>query len=254
MLMPTDTFFTRRRTVRRYSGRQLSDDTLRELFEEASHAPTTGNMQLYSAVVTRSAEMKRRLAPMHFGQPQFQGCQAAVTVCADLRRFTRWCEISGAEAGFDNLQMFFAGVLDAAMFAQQLCTAAESRGLGTCYLGTTTYNAPEIAEALSLPQLVVPVTTVTVGYPDECPADPGRLPVEAIMHQRATRTSPIPVSASCMPTRRPARIRGGSSRKTRLRISRRYSPGCAIRGNPTNASRSRLRLLYARPASISEHH
>lgn len=185
MLMPTDTFFTRRRTVRRYSDRQLSDDTLRELFEEASHAPTTGNMQLYSAVVTRSAEMKRRLAPMHFGQPQFQGCQAAVTVCADLRRFTRWCEISGAEAGFDNLQMFFAGVLDAAMFAQQLCTAAESRGLGTCYLGTTTYNAPEIAEALSLPQLVVPVTTVTVGYPDECPADPGRLPVEAIMHQES---------------------------------------------------------------------
>ncbi len=185
MLMPTDTFFTRRRTVRRYSDRQLSDDTLRELFEEASHAPTTGNMQLYSAVVTRSAEMKRRLAPMHFGQPQLQGCEAAVTVCADLRRFTRWCEISGTEAGFDNLQMFFAGVLDAAMFAQQLCTAAEGRGLGTCYLGTTTYNAPEIAEALSLPQLVVPVTTVTVGYPDECPADPGRLPVEAIMHQES---------------------------------------------------------------------
>ncbi|MDE5723578.1 MAG: nitroreductase family protein, partial [Paramuribaculum sp.] len=145
-------------------------------------APTTGNMQLYSAVVTRSAEMKSRLAPMHFGQPQLQGCQVAVTVCADLRRFTRWCEISGTEAGFDNLQMFFAAVLDAAMFAQQLCTAAESRGLGTCYLGTTTYNAPQIAEALSLPALVVPVTTVTIGYPDEYPADPGRLPVEAIMH------------------------------------------------------------------------
>lgn len=181
--MPTDTFFTGRRTIRRYSDRPLADGTLREIVSEASHAPTTGNMQLYSAVVTRSPEMKRLLAPMHFNQPQLAGCQVALTVCADLRRFTRWCEISGADAGFDNLQMFFAAVLDAALFAQQLCTAAESRGLGTCYLGTTTYNAPEIAVALRLPKLVVPVTTVTLGYPDECPDDPGRLPVEAILHE-----------------------------------------------------------------------
>lgn len=181
--MSTDSYFTARRTVRRYSARPLADATLREIVEEASHAPTTGNMQLYSAVVTRSPRMKELLAPMHFGQPQLAGCQAALTVCADLRRFTRWCEISGADAGFDNLQMFFAAVLDAALFAQQLCTAAEMRGLGTCYLGTTTYNAPEIAEQLRLPRLVVPVTTVTLGYPDEHPDDPGRLPVEAILHE-----------------------------------------------------------------------
>ncbi len=184
--MPTDTFFTRRRTVRRYSDRQLSDDTLRELFEEASHAPTTtGNMQLYSAVVTRSAEMKLGWLRCTSGSRSFRDVRRrsrCAPICAASRAGVRF---PAPKPDSTICRCFSAGVLDAAMFAQQLCTAAEGRGLGTCYLGTTTYNAPEIAEALSLPQLVVPVTTVTVGYPDECPADPGRLPVEAIMHQES---------------------------------------------------------------------
>lgn len=50
------------------------------------------------------------------------------------------------------------------LFAQSFCDAAEERGLGICYLGTTAYNADKIIDALSLPRLVVPIVTVTVGY------------------------------------------------------------------------------------------
>jgi hypothetical protein len=68
------------------------------------------------------------------------------------------------------------------IFAQTFAVAAESAGLGICYLGTTTYNAGEIIEALNLPKLVVPITTITVGYPEKMPELTDRLPLEAVVH------------------------------------------------------------------------
>lgn len=177
-----DPYFTRRATVRSYSDRHFPDSLLDEMLYAASHAPNTGNMQWYSVVVTRSDEGKRRLAPTHFGQPQVAGAQAVLTFCLDLRRFEHWCRLRRAEPGFDNFQSFTAALIDTCLVAQQFCTVAEKAGLGTCYLGTTTYNAPQIAEALGLPDRVVPVTTVTVGYPAAEAAPSWRLPAEAWVH------------------------------------------------------------------------
>lgn len=175
-------YFLDRRTVRQYTDKQVSEELLREIVLEASHAPTTGNMQLYSVIATRDADIKRRLAPTHFGQPQVENCSVLLTVCADFNRFVLWCEQRGAEPGYDNLQSLVTAVLDAVIFAQQLCTVAEMRGLGTCYLGTTTYNAPQIAEVLDLPERVLPVATISLGYPANPGVEVGRLPVDAILH------------------------------------------------------------------------
>ena len=60
---------------------------------------------------------------------------------------------------------------------------AEEKGLGICYLGTTTYNPQMIIEALELPEVVFPITTVTVGWPAEVPAQVDRLPLEAVVHE-----------------------------------------------------------------------
>lgn len=175
-------YFNNRRTVRRYSDRLLTDAELDEMLAAAMHAPTCGSMQLYSVVVSRTPEQKAALAPAHFNQPSVTGSQAVLTFCADFNRFSRWCEASGADPGFDNLQSFISAALDAVILAQQFVTIAEMRGLGTCYLGTTTWNAPQIIEALGLPALVVPVITVTVGYPAEEPALQPRLPHGMLIH------------------------------------------------------------------------
>ncbi len=175
-------YFPNRRTIRNYTDRPISDETLRGIIADAAYAPTTGNMQLYSVIVTRDAEMKRRLSPTHFGQPQLEGCQVALTVCADFNRFVRWCELRGAKPGYDNLESFVTALLDATIFAQQICTVAEMRGIGCCYLGTTLYNASDIAEILGLPARVVPVVTLTLGYPADEGVEVGRLPVDAIIH------------------------------------------------------------------------
>lgn len=177
-----DDYFFNRRTIRRYSQKQVDDEMLREMIEGASHAPTTGNMQLYSVVVTRSVEAKALLAPAHFNQPVVKNCSVVLTFCADFNRFERWCEISNAVPGYKNFQSFMTAVLDTVIFAQQFCTIAEMKGLGCCYLGTTTYNAPEIAEVLQLPDRVVPVVTLTVGYPEGESVVSDRIPVDGIIH------------------------------------------------------------------------
>lgn len=175
-------FFKTRRTVRRYSQAPVSDEMLNAMLEAASQAPTTGNMQLYSVIVTRCEEGKQSLAPLHFNQPQVTGCPVVLTFCADFNRFVKWCEISDAEPGYDNFQSFMTAVIDTTIFAQQFCTIAEMNGFGCCYLGTTTYTAPEIAKVLNLPERVVPLITLSVGYPEGETRISDRLPVEAIMH------------------------------------------------------------------------
>lgn len=178
-----DKYFRERGSVREYSDREVSDALLRDLLADAAQAPTTGNMQLYSVIVTRDQAGKEALAPAHFNQPAVTGCKVLLTFCADYNRFCRWCEVSDAQPGYNNLQSFVAAMLDATIVAQQFCAAAESRGLGTCYMGTTTYNAPMIADTLGLPKMVVPIVTVTLGWPANQVHPSDRLPLAAWVHE-----------------------------------------------------------------------
>ena len=105
-----------------------------------------------------------------------------VTVCADVHRFSKWCEQRDADPAYDNFAWFLNASTDALLAAQNLCVEAEMHGLGICYLGTTIYTAGDISRILELPKGVIPVTTVVMGYPDESPALTDRLPLEAVVH------------------------------------------------------------------------
>lgn len=172
-----------RRTIRQYQEKDVSPEVLNELLEIACRASTVGNMQTYSVVVTRDAAMKERLAPAHFNQPMVKKAPVVLTFCVDLNRFSKWCEQRQASPGYNNLQWFVTGAIDALLVAQTFCVAAEERGLGICYLGTTTYNPDQLIDVLNLPELVFPITTITLGWPDEMPEQVDRLPLEAILHQ-----------------------------------------------------------------------
>lgn len=175
-------FLKQRRTIRQYTDKAIPADLMTELLEAATQSSNTGNMQAYSVVVTTNDEIKAQLAPAHFNQPMVTKAPAVLTFCADFNRFSKWCEQRNAVPGYDNFQSFMATAIDTMIFAQTFAVAAESAGLGICYLGTTTYNAGEIIEALNLPKLVVPITTVTVGYPEKMPELTDRLPLEAVVH------------------------------------------------------------------------
>lgn len=180
--MDINKYFKNRRTIRQYTDRKIDRSILIELLDAATHAPTTGNMQLYSVIITEDTEMKKALAPAHFNQPAIMYAAAVLTFCADFNRFEKWCAQRKAQPGYNNFQAWIWAVEDTMIFAQQFVTLAEMNGLGTCYLGTTTYNAPQISKTLNLPDRVVPITTVTVGYPATEGQISDRLPITGIVH------------------------------------------------------------------------
>lgn len=171
-----------RRTIRKYSSEAVTDEILEIILKKGCRASTTGNMQVYSIIITRDESKKKELAPLHFNQKMITEAPVVLTFCADFNRFSKWCHLRKAEPGYDNFLSFFTAAIDALLVAQTVCIAAEDEGLGICYLGTTTYMAHKIIEALKLPKGVVPVTTVTLGWPAEIPEQPDRLPLKAIIH------------------------------------------------------------------------
>lgn len=170
------------KSIRKYKSTPISDKDLNEILEAGVRASNTGNMQVYSIVVTRDEEMKKKLAPTHFNQPMATQAPVLLTFCADINRFNKWCTQRNAEPGYDNFLWFTNAVIDAMLAAQNCCIAAEEKGMGICYLGTTTYNADKIIDILELPKGVIPITTVVVGYPDENPGLTDRLPLEGVVH------------------------------------------------------------------------
>ena len=171
-----------RRTIRKYLPKDINPSLLNDLLETSFRASTMGGMQLYSVIVTRDAEMKEKLSPAHFNQPMVKNAPVVLTFCADFRRFSKWCEQRKAVPGYDNLMSFMNASMDTLLVAQTFCTLAEEAGLGICYLGTTTYNPQMIIDTLQLPELVFPLTTITVGYRDGIPAQVDLLPLDAAVH------------------------------------------------------------------------
>ena len=173
---------TTRRTIRQYSNREVSQELLNRLMTEASRTQTMGNLQLYSVVVTRSAEKKQQLAPAHFNQPMVTKAPVVLTVCADFNRTSVWARNRKAVPGYDNFLSFINAGIDALLFTQTLCNLMDEEGLGYCFLGTTVYMPQMIIDTLHLPQLVMPVATITVGWPAEEPPLSDRLPLESFIH------------------------------------------------------------------------
>ncbi|MDY4410473.1 MAG: NADPH-dependent oxidoreductase [Prevotella sp.] len=173
----------RRRSIRKYSDKEVSDALLDTLLEQAERTPTMGNLQLYSVIVTRDDAMKQQLAPAHFNQPMVTGAPVVLTFCADFHRTSLWAAQRNATPGYDNLLSFLNAATDTLLYCQTFCNLAEEQGLGTCFLGTTVYQPMTIIDLLKLPELVFPVATITLGWPDEDPAQSDRLPIKSILHK-----------------------------------------------------------------------
>ena len=177
----------KRRSIRKYADKEVSNELLTRLLKEAERTQTMGNLQLYSVVVTRSEEKKRQLAPAHFNQPMVMGAPVVLTFCADFRRTSRWAEERKAVPGYDNFLSFVNAASDALLYTQTFCNLADEEGLGYCYLGTTIYMPQQIIDVLELPRLVMPIATITLGWPDENPPLSDRLPIESIIHEETYR-------------------------------------------------------------------
>ena len=175
------------RSIRKYKSDPIPAEILDQVLLAGSRASTTGNMQVYSMIVTTEQYLKEKLWQAHFRQDMVKEAPAVITFCADFNRFKKWCRQRQAEPGYDNFLSFFTAAIDALLASQNVALEAEANGLGICYLGTATYNADMITEILNLPEGVVPVAALTIGYPAETPPLTDRLPMEAIVHRETYR-------------------------------------------------------------------
>lgn len=182
----TDTIF-KHRSIRKYKSDPVPAGVLDRILEAGSRASTTGNMQVYSMVVTRDEGLRRRLWECHFKQDMVLQAPVHITFCADFNRFSKWCRQRNADPGYDNFLSFFTAAIDALLASQNVVLAAEAEGLGICYLGTATYMADSIIDILELAEGVVPVAAIVVGYPDEDPPLTDRLPMRAVVHEEKYR-------------------------------------------------------------------
>jgi len=175
------------RSIRKYKPDPIPDDLLQEILQAGIRTSSSGNMQTYSIIVTRDQQLRQDLLEPHLGQKMVINAPVFLTFCADFNRMRRWLKLNQAADNFDNFFSFLIGTIDAILVSQTVALAAESHGLGLCFLGSTLANADAIGEILGLPKNVVPVTGFSLGYPDEQPDLRDRLPLSSLVHWETYR-------------------------------------------------------------------
>ena len=168
------------RSVRQFTDEGVDKELLDQILDCGLRASNTGNMQLYSIIATQREPLRSELCKLHFGQ-----CSTAplwLTVCTDVNRYHHYCRVNGCDEPYGNLLWFISALVDASLCAQNICVAAEEKGLGFCYLGTVNYNTRQIAELLQCPKGVVPVIAIAMGHPAEEPRMSERLGQDAVVH------------------------------------------------------------------------
>lgn len=168
------------RSIRKFTNEKVSPELLEEIVNCGIRASNTGNMQLYSVIATQEEPLRANLCQLHFGQ-----CSSApmfLTICTDVNRYHHYCRVNQCDEPYGNLLWFVSALVDASLFAQNLCLAAEAKGLGFCHLGTVNYNTQKIAELLQCPKGVVPVIALAIGHPAEEGRLSERLGTDAVLH------------------------------------------------------------------------
>lgn len=176
------------RSVRAFEDRPLDDGTLEWLLAAAQSAPSSSNLQTWSAVAVRDAQRRARLAEWVGGQAAVREAPLVLVWLADLSRLHRVAQRAGQPIeGLHYLDTWLMAALDAALAAQNAVTAAASLGLGTVYIGAIRNRPEEVAAELGLPAGSFAVCGLCVGHPDRArpAAVKPRLPVSAVLsHER----------------------------------------------------------------------
>ncbi|MCQ2428105.1 MAG: nitroreductase family protein [Clostridia bacterium] len=156
-----------RKSVRVYTDREITAEEREAILNAAMAAPTAGNQQMYTIIDVRNQERKEKLAVLCDNQPFIASAKMVLIFCADFRKWYDAFREGGAEPRRPGLGDLMLGVSDANIAAQNAVTAAESLGIGSCYIGDIMENAEEMKEFMSLPEFVFPAAMLVFGYPTE---------------------------------------------------------------------------------------
>jgi nitroreductase len=180
----------KRRSVRRFEDRPVEQALLDDLLDAAANAPSGGNIQPLSIVVVKDRERRARLAEVVGDQPWVRNAPVSLVFCLDFHRVGRWAELSGVDfRGREAIMSFLIGYADLMCAAQTVTILAEERGLGSVYVGTVMAQTRPAVELLELPEGVLPLMVLSLGYPAGRPRSVPKLPRGVIVHDERYRAA-----------------------------------------------------------------
>lgn len=185
MTTPTIDQIYRHVSVRRFSSEPVPPELVETIVAAAQRSATSSNLQMYSVVAVTNADHRARLAELCGDQAQIAEAPVFLAWCADRSRLDRICRRRGYTQAVEHVEPFLVAAVDAAILMQTATLAAESLGLGACYIGAIRNHPAEVIELLKLPRLAFPIVGMTLGWPAASPEKKPRLATSAILHWEA---------------------------------------------------------------------
>lgn len=180
---PTIELLKSHRSIRKFQDWKIRRELFEELLRAGQSAATSSHVQAYSIIHVVNTKNRKALAELSGGQHYVEKCSDFLVFCADMKRAMDAAERAGTEVVRGMTEQLLVASIDTALVAQNVATAAESEGLGVCYIGGIRNNPTEVSELLRLPNHVYPVFGMCLGYPDQNPEVKPRLPLALILKE-----------------------------------------------------------------------
>jgi FMN reductase (NADPH) len=169
-------------SVRKYRSDPVPSSLVETIVAAGQRSSTSSNLQTYSVIAVTEAATRARLAELCGDQAHIVQAPVFLAWCTDLSRLDRVCQLRGYRQVTEYVESFLVSAMDAAIAMQTAAVAAESLGLGMCFIGAIRNHTQDVIELLRLPRLVFPISGMTLGWPRTAPRLRPRLALDAILH------------------------------------------------------------------------
>ncbi len=180
------------RSIRKFTDQPVADELINDIVRCGQAAATSSNLQATTVIRVRNPDTRCAIAQLA-GDQEYVGTAGAFLVfCADLSRSRQACEMQGGDFVPGMTEHFIIATVDVALFAQNCAIAAESAGLGICYIGGIRNDPAGVTALLDLPDQVYPVFGFCLGYPAQDPEVKPRLPLSVVLKEEQYQAAADP--------------------------------------------------------------
>ncbi|MEZ5233821.1 MAG: oxygen-insensitive NADPH nitroreductase [Acidimicrobiia bacterium] len=171
------------RSIRKFTDEPVDDETVALIVRCGMAAATSSNIEATTVIRVRNRETRQKIAEVAGGQQHIVDCGAFLVFCADVKRPNLACTMQGVSPTPGMTEQFIIATVDVALAAQNAVIAAESLGLGICYIGAVRNDPQTVSDLLELPDHVYPVFGLCIGRPAQDPDVKPRLPLEVVLKE-----------------------------------------------------------------------
>ncbi len=174
----------RRRSIRNFKDQEILEHIVEELLDAANNAPSGGNIQPISIILVQEAERRKELAEIVGDQPWVKNAPLSMVFCIDFYRIKKWASMSNVDFTGENLfSNFLIAYADLMCAAQNVVILAENYGLGSVFVGTIQANIGIARQYFMIPEYVLPMMVLSIGYPKSVPRNIPKLKRDVITHK-----------------------------------------------------------------------